>query len=216
MQGVQLRRHDMLIGLKYDKRASVRGAPGRHGLGHAKTHCASPVGTRVLVGVLVAMCLGACGGSVAQPSASPSTDSIARNYVALVHAYWASVKAGDNIGGIDADAIVCLGNKPPPAQTDLQLVDPPKCQQIAVVWLDVHQKFLVDLEATPAPAKFASDDGAIRAGLPKAVVDLKSLIVVASTNDKAAVRQATIVYINDMIPTVTSALDDIDPTVVHN
>jgi hypothetical protein len=174
------------------------------------------VSTRVLVSVLGALCLIACGGAVAQATASPTTDSVTRDYVALVHNYWIQVKAGDNIGGLDADAIVCLGNRPPPAQTDLQLVDPPKCQQIAIAWLDVHQKFRVDLDATPAPAKFASNDRAIRAGLPTAIADLKSLIAVASTNDKAAVRQATLVYINDMIPAVTNALDDIDPTVVHN
>lgn len=194
----------------------MRGFLSRHGPRHPKRHRAGVVGTIVLVRVLVAVSLLACGGAVAQPSASP-TDAATRNYVALVHAYWISVKAADSDQpGIEEDAIVCLGNTGPTAPTNIQLVDPQKCQQIANAWLVVHEKFLVDLDATPAPAKFAADDRAIRGGLPKAIADLKSLIAVASTDDKAAVREATLLYVNDMMPAVTSALDDIDPSVAHN
>jgi hypothetical protein len=42
------------------------------------------------------------------------------------------------------------------------------------------------------------------------------MISAANTGSEDAVLQATIAYVNDMMPTVTDALDDVDPSVVHN
>ena len=41
------------------------------------------------------------------------------------------------------------------------------------------------------------------------------MIAADDTGSKDAVMQATTVYVNDMIPVVTGALDDIDPSTVH-
>ena len=81
--------------------------------------------------------------------------------------------------------------------------------------LAVHQKFLRDLDSTPPPSKFAADDRAFRAQLPKAIADVEAMISAADTGSKDAVMQATTTYVNDMIPVVTGALDDIDPSTVH-
>ncbi len=80
----------------------------------------------------------------------------------------------------------------------------------------VHQKFLSDLDSTPPPPKFAADDRAFRSQLPKAIGDMKAIISAADTGSQEAVLQATTVYVDDMIPVVTNALDDVDPSVVHN
>jgi hypothetical protein len=45
---------------------------------------------------------------------------------------------------------------------------------------------------------------------------MKAIISAADTGSQDAVLQATTVYVDDMIPVVTSALDDVDPSVVHN
>jgi len=82
--------------------------------------------------------------------------------------------------------------------------------------LAVHEKFLIDLDRTPPPPKFAVDDRAFRSQLPKAIADVEAMISAADTGSKDAVLQATTVYVNDMIPVVTSALDDVDPSVVHD
>jgi hypothetical protein len=42
------------------------------------------------------------------------------------------------------------------------------------------------------------------------------MISAAETESKDAVLQATQVYVDDMIPTVTAALDDVDPSVLHD
>lgn len=75
----------------------------------------------------------------------------------------------------------------------------------------VHEKFLRDLNGTPAPPRFAADDSAIRTHLPDAITDLEAMISAAEAGDKSAVLDAAANYIHSMIPTVTSALHDIDP-----
>jgi hypothetical protein len=41
------------------------------------------------------------------------------------------------------------------------------------------------------------------------------MITAADTGSKEAVVQATTIFVNDMIPTVTGAMDDVDPSVRH-
>jgi len=81
--------------------------------------------------------------------------------------------------------------------------------------LAVHRKFLSDLDTTWLPPEFTADDQAFRSQLPKAIADVSAMISAASTGSKEAVLQATTAYVNDMIPTVTDALDHVDPSVVH-
>jgi hypothetical protein len=170
----------------------------------------------------------ACGSSPPQAVvASPTQDSVARSYVALVHNYWIQYKTAegdiDHVSGIgtgpfsDGDAAkACFGLPSPSLPQDVKLVDPPICGRLSAAMLAVHEKFLLDLESTPAPAKFAADDRALRSQLPKAIADVKAIIDAANTGSKEAVLLATTAYVNDMIPTVTDALNDIDPLVVHN
>lgn len=79
----------------------------------------------------------------------------------------------------------------------------------------VHQKFLSDLNATPAPVRFASEDLAFRTQLPLATADMHAMISASATGDKQSVVDATASYVNAMIPVVTDALNSVDPAVVH-
>jgi hypothetical protein len=69
---------------------------------------------------------------------------------------------------------------------------------------------------SPAPPKFAADDQAFRSQLPKTIADIKAMNSAADTRSKVAVVQATTVFLDDMIPTVTNALDHVDPSVAHS
>jgi len=42
------------------------------------------------------------------------------------------------------------------------------------------------------------------------------MITACATGSKQAVRDASVAYVNDMVPAVTGAMDDVDPTVVHS
>ena len=161
-----------------------------------------------VLGALMLACSGASGGSPANVAvASPTPDSVTRNYVTLVSGYWSDYKTAEGNG-----ARVCWGDQ----FNDVGLVNPAICRSRSVAMLAVLQKFLSDLDRTPPPPKFAADDRAFRSQLPKAIADVEAMISAADTGSKDAVFQATTVYVNDMIPVVTSALDDVDPSVVHN
>jgi hypothetical protein len=80
----------------------------------------------------------------------------------------------------------------------------------------VHEKFLSDLNKTPAPRKFAADDQAFKTQLPKAIVDVKAMIAASATGNKQPVADATASYGSAMFPVVTEALNEVDPSVVHN
>jgi len=156
----------------------------------------------------------ALGASPIAVVASPTPDALTLTYVALVHSYWLQYKAAESSGAGSRPAqFVCFGG---PGSANPQFIDPSKCQERAVAILAVHQKFLSDLDSTPPPQRFASDDRAFRNQLPKAIADVKGMISAAGTGSKDAVLQATQVYVDDMIPTVTDALDDVDPSVLHN
>ena len=71
------------------------------------------------------------------------------------------------------------------------------------------------LIATTPPSQFAADDQVFKTQLPQAIVDLKALISTTKGGNKEAVLQGATVYVGDLIPVVTDALDYVDPAVVH-
>jgi hypothetical protein len=173
-----------------------------------------------LFAILAALMVGfsiACGGSPAHAVvSSPTPDTVTRNYVALVRNLWIDIQAADEVSLGNVAARTCLGVPSFGASTNMQLIDPPTCRDRAVALLAAQQKFLNGLDSTPAPPKFAADDQAFRSQLPKTIADLKAMISAADTGSKDAVLQATTVFLNDMIPTVTGAMDHVDPSVVHD
>jgi hypothetical protein len=177
----------------------------------------------VLGGVLIA-CLAACGNTPGQQavvsssaaSSSPTPDAATQKYVALIRSYWAGIQDADQfVNGFNLAAKVCHGDSPS-APSDLQRIDPALCRQRAVAILANQEKFLGDLAATPPPPRFAADDAAFRTQVPKAISDAKAMISACGTGNKQTIFDATTAYINDMIPTVTGAMDDVDPTVRHS
>jgi hypothetical protein len=82
--------------------------------------------------------------------------------------------------------------------------------------LPVLENFLEDLDATPAPAKYAQDDANFRRQLPIAIGDLTKVLQAAVTADPARLSAYVDAYIADMVPAVTTSLDDVDPTTVHS
>lgn len=159
-----------------------------------------------------------CGGTTT-PTAihpSPTLDTTARDYVALIHTYWIQEQAADEASnGANVAARVCLGMDPPGTATNLQLVDPTACRERATAILANAQWFLAQLDRTPAPAKFAQDDRAFRDQLPKAIADLNALVSATQSGSKDDVVRAATAYNNDMYPVVTDALNDVDPSVRH-
>lgn len=170
-----------------------------------------------VIGVLASLSV-ACGSAgVASPSHSPTADPFAARYVALIHAYWIELRAADQATATsNVVALVCLGNRSRTSPTDLANVDPARCAERATAILAVHQKFLTDLESTAAPSRFAGDDRVLRETLPKGVEAVKAMIAACATGSKESVLAAARFYAAVMIPAVTSALDDIDPTVIHD
>lgn len=160
-------------------------------------------------------------------AASPTLDPTTRNYVALVHDYWIAYKFAEGdldtisghwsgvFGNQDA-ARVCGGLTSRSQPQSVTVVDPAECGRLSVAMVAVHEKFLSDLNTTPAPSKFSADDQAFRSQLPKAIADMKGMISASAGGDKQSVMQATWTYADDMIPVVTNALNDVDPSFVHN
>jgi len=166
----------------------------------------------------------ACGGGSSHPSMavspsiarSPTPDATTVKYVALVEAYWSDIMSADGINGsVDLAARVCLGAASPNSAPDLQLVDPVVCGQRATAILAAQQKFLTSLDSTPAPARYAADDQVFRTQIPKAIADLRLLIRACASGNKQSVQDASNIYVADMMPAVTEALDEVDPTTPH-
>ena len=80
---------------------------------------------------------------------------------------------------------------------------------------DVRAKFLAMLDTVHAPAKFASDDRVFRTDVTKAISDLKTLVAACDGPNRQAIIDTMWAYARDMIPDVTNALDDVDPSVTH-
>ena len=136
--------------------------------------------------------LSACGSS-GQAAHAPSPDARTAAYVALVEAVYAKYNTarGD---GYDACVVA---------------VDPPACHDRGVAMVAVWNQFLKDLDMTPPPSRFASDDRAIRGGLPQAIIDLNAMVDAAGRNDGAGVVASANAYIGDMQPKVIDALGDV-------
>jgi hypothetical protein len=180
-----------------------------------------PHGNLAMTSILCALLVGsstACGSSsAAAVAASPPADSITQNFVALAHSYWVQIQTADQVSnGSNVAALVCLGKASRNATSKLPFVDAPACRARAVAILAVQKRFLSDLDTTPPPVKFAAEQQTFESQVPKAITDVNAMIVAADSGNKDAVLEATSVYVNDMIPTVTDALDKVDPSVVHN
>lgn len=167
--------------------------------------------TAVAVGLLLA-----CGasGQSGQRAGSTSPDQRTQHYVALVHGYWIAYKVAE--GDVPTFARVCWGGGiSASAEHDPTTVDPAACRGIADAIIPPHEAFVKALGSTPAPAKFSRDDGVFRAQLPMAISDLTAMASAGAVGNRISVIEYMTNYYNDMIPKVTSALDDVDPTVWH-
>ncbi len=153
------------------------------------------------IGIITVGVLASCVGSQSQPTVarSPTPDPVAQRYVALVHNFWSNYLASEQNAGD-----VCLRN-----------VDMHVCAQRGEAMIPVLQKFLTDLDTTPAPAKFAVDDANFRRQLPIAISHLEGAVEAALANNAATFTQDINAYVDDMVPAVTESLDHIDPRVVH-
>ena len=166
--------------------------------------------------LLVAMACGSSSVSVERSAASATPDAATRAYIALVRAYWADLHAADVASvGSDVDAKACLGEMSPSSPRDVHVVEPQICRAYAVATLAANEKFLANLETLYAPPKFASDDRAFRANVTKANSDLKALIAACDGPNPQAIIDTMWAYAGDMMPDVTNALDDVDPSVAH-
>jgi hypothetical protein len=163
------------------------------------------------IGVAIFVLAG-CGGSGPSgqsAASSPSPDQITQRYVALAHSYWIAYKSAE--GDIPTFVRVCWGGDTQNPAT----VDPVACRGIAEAILLPHEAFVRNLDSTPAPAKFAHDDTILRTQLPMAISALKAMAAAASAGDRVSVIQYMTNYVNDMVPSVLDALNEVDPTVLH-
>lgn len=148
-----------------------------------------------LATLLIVLGLGACGYS-GQATASPDKRTAA--YVALVR-------------GVHDKYVAARGPASDAYNACAVAVDPPNCHDRGVAMIAVWQQFLKDLDATPAPPKFATEDAVIRAHLPHAVDDLRAMVAAAARNDAAGTANATLFYVGEMKPAVVNALGDVSP-----
>ena len=144
---------------------------------------------RLLIWAALVAC--ACGAS----TASKPTPDAAQAYRSLVHSYYLKYQTAKG----DAYDFCVVGT------------DAPRCVERGTLMIDVWQRFLNDLDSTPAPSRFASDDAAFRAQLPKAISDLQKMVAAATVGDHYPMVNAAGSYVSDMIPIVTDALHDVDP-----
>ena len=180
-----------------------------------------------MLGAFIVAISAACGTSpthAAVPSptptqsavSSPTADATTLKYVALIKRYWNQIQAADEAtSNTNVAAQVCLGKVSMGAPEDAQFVDPSKCRARMIAGLPVQENFLRSLKTTAAPPQFSADDQAFRSQLPKGIAALKALIALTTTGTKAAILRAASDYVSYFIPTVTSALDDVDPSVTH-
>jgi hypothetical protein len=141
----------------------------------------------------IAVMVSACSTS-AGAGALPSPDRT-HAYVALIHSYYARYQSAKG----DPYDFCVVGT------------DAPRCVERGSLMIGVWQGFLNDLDSTPAPSRFASDDAAFRAQLPKAISDLQRMIAAAKAGDHYPMVDAAGNYVSAMIPIVTDALHDVDP-----
>jgi hypothetical protein len=166
--------------------------------------------------LLAATACGSSSVSAPRSAISPTPDRTTQAFVALIRAYWGDLHVADDApDGSDVDARACLGEISPTSRGDVHVVEPKICRAYAMATVAANERFLTQLDALQAPAKFASDDQAFRTHIPKAISDLKTLIAACDGPNRQAVIDAMWAYANEMIPDVTNALDDVDPSVTH-
>jgi hypothetical protein len=180
------------------------------------------------LGGLIVVLSAACGTSpthAAAPAptptqtavASPTPDAATQKYVALIKSYWLQIQAADEATATtNVAALVCLGKVSPAAPNEVQFVDPSKCRARMLKSLVVHERFLRLLQNIAAPPQFSSDDQVFRTQIPMGIAHLKTLISVTAHGSKDAVLEAAITYVADFFPLVIDALNNVDPSVVHN
>jgi hypothetical protein len=165
----------------------------------------NPLMLFLILGAVVSGCSTASGGSQTPAvAASQTVDAPTQKYVDLANSYW-----DDHVTAEGNGAMVCLGTG-----IGTQGINPPLCRVRAVAMLAVQEKFLSDLDVTPPPPKFAADDRAFHAQLPKTVVDLKAMISAADAGNSQGILDASNAFIYDM-GLVLGALTDINPSVEH-
>ena len=166
--------------------------------------------------LIAAGCGTASAAPVQRPAPSPSPDPAVQDYINLIRGYWADLHVADLApDGSDADAKACLGLASATSKSDVTLVEPLACRTYAIATRAANQKFLTELGRTRAPAKFATDDQVFRVGIPQAVNDLTALIAACDAGNRPAIVADMWSYAQDMIPDITGALDDVDPSIAH-
>jgi hypothetical protein len=146
----------------------------------------------------------ACGGTSMHSASSPTTDATAR-YVALVHNYWIQYKKAEGDIPSFADECGYYTSK----------VQPSACRPRIAAILPIHEKFLADLNATPAPPRFAADDHAFRTQLPTAIENLKATMAAADAGNGQSVSAAFEAYVEAMME-IFPNLDHVDPSITHD
>lgn len=159
----------------------------------------------LILGAVAASCSTASGGSQTQAvTASPTSDPLTKKYVDLANSYW-----DEHVTAEGNAAAVCLGTG-----VGTQGISPPLCRMRAIAMLAVQEKFLSNLNLTPPPAKFASDDRVFHTQLPKTVVDLQAIISAADADNQQGILDASNAFLDDM-GLVLGALTHINPSVEH-
>ncbi|HKW60050.1 MAG TPA: hypothetical protein VJR46_09900, partial [Candidatus Dormibacteraeota bacterium] len=130
----------------------------------------------------------ACGGASTHAVSSPTADEVTR-YVALVHNYWIQYKKAE--GDIPSFADEC-------GYYSVN-VQPSWCRPRIAAILPIHEKFLADLNTTPAPQKFAADDRAFRTQLPKAIAHLNATMAAADAGNARSVSAEFEAYVEAMM-----------------
>lgn len=157
--------------------------------------------------ILFAAMLGsssACGGPSTSAATTPAADAATR-YVALVHNYWMQYKKAE--GDIPSFADEC-------GYYSVK-VQPSACRPRVAAILPIHEKFLRDLNTTPAPPQFAADDHAFRTQLPVAIAHLMATMAAAGAGNAQTVSAEFEAYVESM-SRIFSNLDHVDPSITHD
>lgn len=149
----------------------------------------------------------ACGDRSTHAVSSPTADAATRKYVALVHNYWLHYKKAE--GDIPSLVQVCGYFSP------VSEVRPSACRTRIAAILPTHEKFLSDLDSTPAPGQFVADDQAFRTEIPMAIAHLTATIAAADAGSAPQVSAETEAYVESMIPLFPN-LDHVDPSIPHD
>ena len=132
-------------------------------------------------------------------------DPAAAAYSAIAMGFWSDYTTAES-GGTQEDA----------AQACIREDNFKVCADRVKAMLPTLEKFLADINHATAPVRFATDDAAFKKQIPIAIADMKLILKAALAKDTAHFDTYVGTYMDDMVPTVTSALDDVDPSTVHH